>query len=207
MQEAFLGIFISAMATGLGALPILFLNKITPRLKGTLLGYASGVMIAATTFSLIPEALHMSNLYVLSFGLLLGIFVLSMIDSKTANMDLKNSRIATGIDRKTLIVIVAVTLHNLPEGLSVGVSYGAGQEGLGMIIALAIGLQNAPEGFLIAIYLLHQNVSKLKALLIATMTGAVEIVTGLAGYFLASYVQGIVSYGLSFAAGAMLFVI
>ncbi|KKK37143.1 dihydroorotate dehydrogenase [Mesobacillus campisalis] len=207
MQEAFLGIFISAMATGLGALPILFLNKISPRLKGTLLGYASGVMIAATTFSLIPEALHMSNLYVLSFGLLLGIFVLSMIDSKTANMNLKNSRITTNIDRKTLIVIVAVTLHNLPEGLSVGVSYGAGQEGLGLIIALAIGLQNAPEGFLIAIYLLNQNVSKVKALLIATMTGAVEIITGFAGYFLASYVQGIVSYGLSFAAGAMLFVI
>ncbi len=207
MQGAFWGIIVSAMATGVGAIPVLFLKQVSTRMKDVLLGYASGIMIAATTFSLIPEALDSSNLFILSLGLLLGTFVLNVIESRTSGLDLESRKFNTKIDKKTLIIIIAITLHNLPEGLSVGVSYGSGQENLGGIIALAIGLQNAPEGFLVGLYLLNQKIPKLKALLIATLTGAVEIITAAIGYFLASYVHGLVPYGLSFAAGAMLFVI
>ncbi|HAQ06238.1 MAG TPA: ZIP family metal transporter [Bacillus bacterium] len=207
MAEAFFGIVISSMATGAGALPILFLNKVSSKLKSLLLGYASGIMMAATTFSLIPEALKPSNIYVLTAGMLLGTFVLNWINTKTENLDTEDVKFLSGIDKKTLVIILAITLHNLPEGLSVGVSYGAGHENLGGIIAIAIGLQNAPEGFLVGIYLIHLKISKLKAFLIATFTGGVEIITGVIGYFLASEVEGLVPYGLSFAAGAMLFVI
>lgn len=207
MADAFLGIFISAMATGVGALPILFLNNVSSKLKALLLGYASGIMIAATTFSLIPESLKSSNLLVLSAGMLFGTFVLNYIHSKTENLVTDDFKFLSGIDRKTLVIVTAITLHNLPEGLSVGVSYGTGQDNLGGIIAFAIGLQNAPEGFLVGLYLIHQKISKVKALMIATITGAVEIITATIGYFLASEVDGLVPYGLSFAAGAMLFVI
>ncbi|MCM3664877.1 ZIP family metal transporter [Mesobacillus subterraneus] len=207
MAGAFWGIIISALATGLGAIPILFLNNVSSRLKSLLLGYASGIMMAATTFSLIPESLHSSNLWVLSLGMLLGTFILNVINSKTDNLDTDDFRFLSGIDRKTFVIITAITLHNLPEGLSVGVSYGTGQDELGGIIAFAIGLQNAPEGFLVGLYLIHQKISKVKALIIATLTGAVEIITAAIGYFLASEVNGLVPYGLSFAAGAMLFVI
>lgn len=207
MAEAFLGMVISAMATGLGAIPVLFLNNVSSRLKSLLLGYASGIMMAATTFSLIPESLKASNIWVLSVGMLLGTFVLNFINSKTEDLDTSDLKFLSGIDRKTLLIVTAITLHNLPEGLSVGVSYGSGEDNLGAIIAFAIGLQNAPEGFLVGIYLIHQNMSKLKSLLIATFTGAVEIVTAVIGYFLAADVDGLVPYGLSFAAGAMLFVI
>jgi zinc transporter, ZIP family len=207
MAEAFLGIVISAMATGFGALPVLFLNNVSSKLKSLLLGYASGIMMAATTFSLIPESLKSSNIWVLSIGMLLGTFVLNFINSKTEDLDASDFRFLSGVDRKTLVIITAITLHNLPEGLSVGVSYGVGEENLGGIIAFAIGLQNAPEGFLVGLYLLHQKMSRVKALMIATFTGAVEIVTAAIGYFLASEVEGLVPYGLSFAAGAMLFVI
>jgi len=207
MAEAFLGIVISAMATGLGALPVLFLNNVSSKLKSLLLGYASGIMMAATTFSLIPESLKVSNIWVLSIGMLLGTFVLNFINSKTEDLDTSDFRFLSGVDRKTLVIVTAITLHNLPEGLSVGVSYGVGEENLGGIIAFAIGLQNAPEGFLVGLYLLHQKMSRVKSLMIATFTGAVEIVTAAIGYFLASEVEGLVPYGLSFAAGAMLFVI
>lgn len=207
MAEAFLGIVISAMATGVGAVPILFLKNVSSRIKALLLGYASGIMMAATTFSLIPESLKSSNLLILSFGLLLGTFVLNFINSKTEDLDTDNFKFLSGIDKKTLVIVTAITLHNLPEGLSVGVSYGTGQGNLGGIIAFAIGLQNAPEGFLVGLYLIQQKLSKTKALLIATFTGAVEIITAAIGYFLASEVDGLVPYGLSFAAGAMLFVI
>ncbi|WNF25213.1 ZIP family metal transporter [Mesobacillus jeotgali] len=207
MAEAFLGIVISAMATGLGAIPVLFLNNVSSRLKSLLLGYASGIMMAATTFSLIPEAMKASNIWVLSFGMLLGTFILNFINSKTEDLDTSDLKFLSGVDRKTLVIITAITLHNLPEGLSVGVSYGTGEGNLGAIIAFAIGLQNAPEGFLVGLYLIHQEMTRMKALLIATFTGAVEIVTAAIGYFLASEVDGLVPYGLSFAAGAMLFVI
>lgn len=207
MTEAFLGIVISAMATGVGALPILYLDKVSAKLKALLLGYASGIMMAATTFSLIPESLKSSNLWVLSAGLLLGTFVLNFINSKTEDLSTEDFKFLNGIDRKTLVIVTAITLHNLPEGLSVGVSYGTGQDNLGGIIAFAIGLQNAPEGFLVGLYLIHQKITKTKALMIATFTGAVEIITAAIGYFLASEVNGLVPYGLSFAAGAMLFVI
>ncbi|MFT9596986.1 ZIP family metal transporter [Mesobacillus sp.] len=207
MAEAFLGIVISAMATGLGAIPVLFLNNVSPRLKSLLLGYASGIMMAATTFSLIPESLKSSNIWILSIGMLLGTFALNFINSKTEDLDTSDFKFFSGFDRKTLVIITAITLHNLPEGLSVGVSYGAGEDNLGAIIAFAIGLQNAPEGFLVGLYLIHQKMSKMKAFMIATFTGAVEIVTAAIGYFLAAEVEGLVPYGLSFAAGAMLFVI
>jgi len=207
MAEAFWGMVISAMATGLGAIPVLFLNNVSSRVKSLLLGYASGIMMAATTFSLIPESLKASNIWVLSVGMLLGTFVLNFINSKSEDLDTSDIKFLSGVDRKTLLIVTAITLHNLPEGLSVGVSYGSGEDNLGAIIAFAIGLQNAPEGFLVGIYLIHQNMSKLKSLLIATFTGAVEIVTAVIGYFLAADVDGLVPYGLSFAAGAMLFVI
>jgi zinc transporter, ZIP family len=207
MAVAFWGIIISALATGVGAIPILFLNNVSSRLKSLLLGYASGIMMAATTFSLIPESLNSSNLWVLSFGMLLGTFILNVINSRTNNLDTDDFRFLSGIDRKTFVIVTAITLHNLPEGLSVGVSYGTGQDNLGGIIAFAIGLQNAPEGFLVGLYLIQQKISKVKALIIATVTGAVEIITAAIGYFLASEVNGLVPYGLSFAAGAMLFVI
>ena len=109
--------------------------------------------------------------------------------------------------KKALLIVSAITLHNLPEGLSVGVSYASNVENTGNLIALAIGLQNAPEGLLVALFLAQQNISKIKAFLIATLTGSVEIVTSLLGFYLTNFVDSLVSYGLAFAAGAMLFII
>lgn len=207
MGMAILGIVLSAMATGLGAVPILFLKEVKQSLRNNLLAFASGIMIAATTFSLIPEALKTSNMLILAIGLFVGTYILNFLDIHSSKINFKPKKWNMAIDQKTFIVIMAIVLHNLPEGLSVGVSFSSGNEKLGAVIALAIGLQNAPEGLLVALYLVKQKVSRAKALLIATLTGVVEILPGLLGFSLSSKAEDIVPFGLSFAAGAMLFVI
>ncbi|MDO7907865.1 ZIP family metal transporter [Paenibacillus sp. JX-17] len=205
MNDVLIGSFISAMSTGLGAVPILFMRKMSHKLRDILLAYAAGIMTSASVYNLIPEALGHSNLLVLTLGLLLGSIVLLVMEMYIPHTDIDNSHFQ--IEAKAFLIIAAITLHNLPEGLSVGVSYASDTQNLGNLIAFSIGLQNAPEGFLVALFLVHQNIGRFKALGIATLTGAVEIVTSLLGYYLSTWVTGLVPYGLAFAAGAMMFIV
>jgi ZIP family zinc transporter len=207
MQEVLIGSIVSALATGIGALPILMMKVITHRWRDILLAFTAGIMVSATMFNLIPVALDNSNLLTVTIGILFGTLVLSVLEKKMPHIDLDHSKSSVAFNQKSMLIITAITLHNLPEGLSVGVSYASENEGLGPLIAFAIGLQNVPEGFLVALFLVTQKVKKWTAFVIATLTGAVEIVTGLLGFFLTSYVSNLVPYGLTFAAGAMLFIV
>lgn len=207
MESAILGSILSAMATGAGAIPILLIKNVTHRWRDILLAFTAGIMMAASTFSLIPQALALSNLMIITIGLLVGTFVLNYMEKHIPHVDLEHTKYNMKLEQKAVLIITAITLHNIPEGLSVGVSYASGDQGLGGLIAFAIGLQNAPEGFLVALFLVNQKISKGMAILIATLTGAVEVVTGIIGYALSAFVDGLVPYGLSFAAGAMLFII
>ena len=207
-KRQLIGSILSALSTGLGAVPILFMNQaVTHRWKDVLLAFTAGIMMAASTMSLIPESLASGNFYSLAIGLLLGVMTLTILEQNIPHIDLEHSKTGIQFDEKALLIIAAITLHNLPEGLSVGVSYASDTENTGNLIALAIGLQNAPEGLLVALFLVQQNISKLKAFLIATLTGSVEIITSLLGFYLTNFVESLVSYGLAFAAGAMLFII
>ncbi len=208
MQEMLIGSTLSALSTGLGAIPVLFLRKtLTHRWRDILLAFTAGIMMAASMLSLIPEALVYGGFIQLAIGLLLGVVVLTVMEQLIPHIDLQHSKSGIQFDEKAMLIIAAITLHNLPEGLSVGVSYASDAAETGNLIAFAIGFQNAPEGFLVALFLYNQNISKIKAFLIATLTGAVEIVTALFGYYLTTYVTALVPYGLAFAAGAMLFII
>ncbi|MGN8230673.1 ZIP family metal transporter [Paenibacillus peoriae] len=208
MNDVFLGSFISALSTGLGAVPILFMRNITHRLRDVLLAYAAGIMTSASVYNLIPEAIQHSNWFVLTAGILLGCLVLLVMEMYIPHADLEDPDSKTfQLESKSFLIIAAITLHNLPEGLSVGVSYASETHNLGNLIAFSIGLQNAPEGFIVALFLVNQNIGRFKALGIATLTGAVEIITSLIGFYLSSWVNGLVPYGLAFAAGAMMFIV
>jgi ZIP family zinc transporter len=207
MEQVVVGSLLSAMSTGLGALPILFFKSVTHRWRDILLAFTAGIMVAACTFSLIPQALSHSNLFTVCVGVLAGTITLTLLESAIPHIDLEHSRSNVSMDTQSLLILTAITLHNIPEGLSVGVSYSSDHTGLGGLIAFAIGLQNMPEGFLVALFLMNQQVSRLKAFLLATMTGSIEIVSALVGNFLTAFVKGVVPYGLSFAAGAMLFIV
>ncbi|MFZ3589559.1 ZIP family metal transporter [Bacillus sp. DJP31] len=208
MKELLIGSILSSLATGVGALPILFLQRqVTHRWRDILLAFTAGIMMAASTMSLIPEALLSGGLFQLTIGLLLGVFVLTLLEKNIPHIDLGHTRKGLEFDQKALLIIAAITLHNIPEGLSVGVSYASDASETGNMIAFAIGLQNAPEGFLVALFLIQQKISKFRAFIIATLTGAIEIVSGIIGFMLTSFVSFLVPYGLAFAAGAMLFII
>lgn len=208
MNDVFVGSLISALSTGLGAVPILFMRNITHRLRDVLLAYAAGIMTSASVYNLIPEAIQHSNWFVLTAGILLGCLVLLVMEMYIPHADLEDPDSKTfQLESKSFLIIAAITLHNLPEGLSVGVSYASQTQNLGNLIAFSIGLQNAPEGFIVALFLVNQNIGRFKALGIATLTGAVEIITSLIGFYLSSWVNGLVPYGLAFAAGAMMFIV
>ncbi|WP_044736149.1 ZIP family metal transporter [Geobacillus kaustophilus] len=209
MNQVLVGSVLSALSTGLGAVPILFMAKsLTHRWRDVLLAFSAGIMMAASMESLIPEALRSGGFWALVIGLAAGVFVLTLLEMTVPHIDLEHTKSGLQFDEKAMLIIAAIALHNLPEGLSVGVSYASDSSSqIGNLIALAIGLQNAPEGFLVALFLINQQIGRLKAFLIATLTGAVEIVTSLLGFYLTSLFRGLVPYGLAFAAGAMLFII
>jgi len=208
MSEVLIGSILSSLSTGIGALLILlFSGTVTHRWRDILLAFSAGIMMAASISGLIPEALALGHFYQLVIGVLLGVLVLTLLERNIPHIDLQHSKIKIEFDEKALLIIAAITLHNIPEGLSVGVSYASDTPDTGNLIALAIGFQNAPEGFLVALFLVNQQISKWKAFIIATLTGAIEIVTSLLGFYLTSIITTLVPYGLAFAAGAMLFII
>jgi zinc transporter, ZIP family len=208
MNEVFIGSVLSALATGAGALIILFIKQsVTHRWKDILLAFSAGIMMAASMIGLIPEALKLGGFIPLALGICSGVMVLTLLEKNIPHLDLEHNQYGLQFDEKAILIIAAITLHNIPEGLSVGVSYASGSGDTGNMIALAIGFQNAPEGLLVALFLINQKISKFKAFVVATLTGTIEIVTSFIGYYLTSFVRGLVPYGLSFAAGAMLFII
>ncbi|ADC51387.1 divalent zinc/iron transporter [Alkalihalophilus pseudofirmus OF4] len=208
MESLLIGSLLASLATGAGAIPILFFRDLNHRKRDILLAFAAGIMVAAATFELIPEAMeYSSSVWTVVIGVLLGTVALMILEKNVPHIDLEHKAQRIEIDRKAMLVISAIILHNLPEGLAVGVSYASDNEALGPLIALAVGLQNAPEGLLVALYLVNQKISRIKAFLIATATGLMEVVTAIIGYLLASRVEFLLPYGLAFAAGAMLFIV
>jgi zinc transporter, ZIP family len=208
MSEVIIGSILSAMSTGAGALVILFISgSITHRFRDTLLAFTAGIMMAASLLSLIPESLATGGFIQLVIGIFFGVATLTMLEKNIPHMDLEHSKSGVQFDEKAILIIAAITLHNIPEGLSVGVSYASDHTDTGNLIAFAIGLQNAPEGLLVALFLINQKISKFKAFILATLTGTIEIVSSLIGFYLTSFIDFLVPYGLAFAAGAMLFIV
>lgn len=209
-----LGSLVAGLATGLGAIPILFTKKVSHKSLDGLLGFAAGVMLAATCFSLIVPALEASGgglkgALIVSAGILFGGIFLDIIDKYAPHehLLLNKREGASSSLAKVWLFIIAITIHNFPEGLAVGVGFGSGNFKDGMSLAIGIGLQNMPEGLAVALALIREDYSPKKAFLIALLTGLVEPVGGLMGAGLITIAKPLLPFILAFAAGAMLFVI
>jgi ZIP family zinc transporter len=202
-----LGIALCSLITGIGAIPILFIRRISHQWMDILLAYTAGVMVAASTYGLIPASLKLSNLFVLCCGILIGAFFLNLLEQFIPHLDLQHDRIGVALSAQSMMLVSAMTLHNIPEGLSVGASFASQTESLGIAVALSIGLQNIPEGFLIALFLVNQKVNRLFSVLIALLTGVIEVIASLIGFYIASQVLFLIPFGLALAAGAMLFIV
>lgn len=198
----------AGLATGVGALPALFVKNFSDNVMDALLGFAAGVMLAATAFSLLVPSIALGGPLVAGSGLLLGAFTILLIDKviphfhPVAGLEGPPSRLS-----RLWLFIIAITMHNFPEGLAVGVSFGTGEISRGILVATAIGLQNAPEGLAVALPLLREKYSKARSISYATLTGLVEPVGGLLGVVLVTIVHALLPWGMAFAAGAMLFIV
>ncbi len=205
----------TGLATGLGALPVLLTRRVSERLLDAMLGFAAGVMLAATAFSLLLPAMEDGNrlwgtwgITIVLAGLLLGAVFLSLMDRVIPHLHFiagpegPSSRL-----RRIWLFILAITLHNFPEGLAVGVGFGSGRLDEALVLAIAIGLQNMPEGLAVALPLLREGYSRPRALAYATLSGLAEPVAGALGVLAVQLARPLLPPALSFAAGAMLFVV
>ena len=222
-MNTFLGLLIPFAGTTAGAACVFFLRgQLKAGVQKALLGFASGVMVAASVWSLLIPAMdmssHMDKLAFLpaALGLLLGIGFLLAMDRLVPHLHLgceKSEGPACSL-KKTTMLVLAVTLHNIPEGMAVGVVFAGmisqnAQITLAGAFALSVGiaLQNFPEGAIISLPLKSEGESRGKAFLMGTLSGVVEPIAGGVTVLLASYVEPVLPYLLSFAAGAMLYVV
>lgn len=205
---------LAGLATGAGALPVLFTRKVSVRAQDVFMGFAAGVMLAATSFSLILPGIEAAGggsyaAGIVVAGILVGGLFLFLADKFLPHEHFIKGH--EGLDVKRLsrlwLFIIAITIHNFPEGMAVGVGFGGGDYANGLSLAIGIALQNMPEGLVVALALVSHKYSVRKAFLIALLTGLVEPVGGLLGAGLVDLFAWILPWGLAFAAGAMLYVI
>jgi ZIP family zinc transporter len=211
------------LATGIGALPIFFVRNIPKMVLDALLGAAAGIMLAVTAFNLIIPGIEkagggINGVSTVIIGMLSGGVFLDLVDKFFPNTNLLANSIpdtesiidltATDIGlHKAWIFTIAISVHNISEGLAVGVGFGDGDIYNGLSLAIGIGLQNIPEGLAVTLPLLRGGVAKWKVFLVALVTGLVEPLTSLIGIGIVSIFQSVLPFMLAFSAGAMLFVI
>ncbi|NLZ72816.1 MAG: ZIP family metal transporter [Bacteroidales bacterium] len=223
---AFLGGLFTWGLTAAGAAMVFFFKEIKPKTLNLMLGFASGIMIAASFWSLLLPALELSENsgttwtwlpVVGGFGL--GGLFLFLADELFPHIHHVGDKPRGGgvkqkvAIRRSLLLITAITLHNIPEGLSYGVAFGtvgstaSATVSSAVILAIGIGLQNFPEGAAVSIPLRREGHSRLKSFFYGQASGLVEPIAAVMGAWLASSMKGLLPYALSFAAGAMIFVV
>ncbi|MCD6571004.1 MAG: ZIP family metal transporter [Deltaproteobacteria bacterium] len=222
--QALLATCFTWAVTALGAASVFVAREISRKVLDGMLGFTGGVMIAASYWSLLAPAIEMSGgkdipaWFPAAAGFLLGGIFLWGIDKILPHLhlgfDLKEAEgIKTSWHRSTLLVL-AITLHNIPEGLAVGVAFGAVASGFpsatltgAIALAIGIGIQNFPEGLAVSIPLRREGISRLKSFWYGQLSGIVEPVAGVIGAAAVILAQPILPYALGFAAGAMIFVV
>jgi len=222
--QALFGTAFTYLMTALGAAVVFFAKDLSRKVLNGMLGFAAGVMIAASYWSLLAPAIEMSaggslpDYIPALVGFMLGGVFLLFIDKTLPHlhpgMSMKNSEgLKTSWQRSTLLVI-AITLHNIPEGLAVGVAFGAAAAGLpeaslagAVALAVGIGIQNFPEGAAVSVPLRREGMSQIRSFYYGQLSGLVEPIAGVLGAVIVLSSRAILPYALSFAAGAMIYVV
>ena len=211
----FMGLVLPGLMTGVGSIPIFFTRNVSRGLLDTFLGGAAGVMLAASCFSLIIPSIEYGGgdfkaVMICSLGIFMGAFLIDMIDKFAPHEHLINKKVEgknTESLSKIWLFIIAITIHNFPEGLATGVGFGTDDISNGVAIAFGIALQNMPEGLAVALSLVRENYSVKYSFLIALLTGLVEPIGAFLGYGLVLVFEPVLPFILALAGGAMLFVI
>ncbi len=206
---AALGGLFTSLLNMLGAIPVLFLKRPFGRTSDLGLSFAAGVMIAASFTSLIIPGIELGGVFPVLFGVMLGAAMISLMDRLIPHMHAIIGVEGLSSRLKAIwLFILAITIHNMPEGLAVGVGMGSGDIAAGIALMIAIGLQNIPEGLSVGLSLISTgSYSRLKAYLASTVSGLVELPLAVIGAAAVILVHPIIPYAMGFAAGAMIFVV
>lgn len=221
IMQALVGGSIAALATALGTVPVMFSQRLSDRVQDTLFGFGAGVMLAACAFSLVIPGLEAAKSIgvfgggrwaagsVIGIAILLGAAALLSMDRLLPHEHFIKGREGQSAQklRRTWLFVIAIALHNLPEGLAIGVGY-AGNEGVrANALATGIAIQDVPEGLVVAVALLSAGYRRTFAVVLGMLSGLVEPIGAVFGAAIVGYSAALLPWGLGFAAGAMLFVI
>lgn len=204
------------LSTIFGVIIGFMFKEISHKMNDMILGFASGIMLAAAVLGLIlPSLEYVSgiNIWMVIVGIMCGAFVLNLLDRLTPHLhhlvgnESEESHNNTALMNKTLLFVLAIAIHNFPEGLATGVSFGTGNVMDAFTVACGIALQNIPEGMVIVFPLLASGVSRKRTFMLASFTGVVEVIATFIGYYAISISTMLLPFLLAFAGGTMLYVI
>ncbi len=207
-----------AGGTAIGAVPVLFVARIGDRLESALAGFSAGVMLAAAFFGLLLPALEDLGaptdagplaIWPALVGITLGGLVIASIERFAPHEHFAKGAEGRASNRlhRVWLFAIALSLHNLPEGLAVGVGVATGDDSLSLPVTIAIGVQNAPEGLIVAVAFLTAGYRKSTAMLVTLATGLVEPIGAMLGYLALQVATAAMPAALAFAAGAMIYVV
>ncbi|MBP7796225.1 MAG: ZIP family metal transporter [Elusimicrobiales bacterium] len=201
--------FLSGMATMLGVIPIFFLRKgISHRSYSAMLGLSGGIMLSATFFSLLIPAMEMKGVYFAISGFLTGVLFIDIVARYIPHEHFFKGKEGPDINLKRIFLfMIAITIHNFPEGMSVGVGWALTDRSKSLALAIGIGIQNIPEGLAIALPLMALGYSIRYCILMTFLSAIVEPIGGFIGISLVTLFNGFLPFALAFASGCMFFVI
>jgi len=224
VAQALVATLFTWLLTALGAAFVFLTSEVNRKLLDSMLGFAAGVMIAASCWSLLIPSIEMASEMSVpvwlpaALGFVSGAALLGIVDRVLPHLHMglpmeKAEGVKTGWQRSTLLIL-AITLHNIPEGLAVGVAFGAVAAGLpsatlagAVALALGIAIQNFPEGMAVSMPLRREGLSRMRSFWYGQLSGMVEPVAGVTGAATVLVARPVLPYALSFAAGAMIFVV
>lgn len=218
-QMAFIGAAATFLATTLGALPAVFVKTISEKTKDLFLGISAGVMLAATAFSLIEPSVYLfkDQFSMGSSAIFSGVMVLfGGLLIHVANESIPHEHFLGGTEGKHIsttklkqiwLFVLAITIHNIPEGFAVGTAIGSGNLSISLPVLVGIALQDIPEGLVVAIALRSLGYTIKESFIVAGITGLVEAIAALVGFFAVITIQTLLPWTLAFAGGMMLYVI
>ena len=226
VMQGFTGSMFTWFVTALGASLVFFIKDVNRGFMDTLMGFTAGVMLAASFWSLLNPAIEMAESSLgaelawvpVGIGFLAGAFFLFGLDQWLPHLHLsdpieKSEGVKTSWN-KTVLLVLAITLHNIPEGLAIGVAFCAVAEGLpganlagAIALTIGIGIQDLPEGMAVSLPLRRYGLSRAKSFLWGQLSGVVEPLAAVSGVILVMMMQSILPYALAFAAGAMIYIV
>ncbi len=207
LLEVFLAALVSDLATGLGALPFLFLDRVGPRWNGMAAATASGMMLSASVFALADKALHRGNALEVIAGMLAGAaffaWTARIIEHQHWTLGTWDERES----RKSILIIATMFVHSVPEGIAIGVGYATGEIKFGVLLAAAIAVHNIPEGTAVSLPLRARGASVWRCAGYAILTSVPQPLLAVPAFMLTSVFQPLVAPSLGFAGGAMIFLV